>query len=83
MHGSYHAEVNSTTVRDLMVLSVSNLLLSAMVGSYHVCVNLSNLCSRLVSHRYCALVGSPSPTVGHGARLRGRSVFMKYLNALI
>ena len=42
MHGSYHAEVNSTTVHDLTVLSVSNLLLSAMVGSYHVCVNLSS-----------------------------------------
>ena len=54
-------EANSTTVRDLMILSVSSLPFSVMVHSCHACVNLSRLRSRLPSHRRCALAGSPTP----------------------
>ena len=57
-------EANSTTVRDLTVPSVSSLPLSVMVHSCHVCINLSRLHFRLLSHRHCALAGSPLPTAG-------------------
>ena len=48
-------ETNLTTVRDLIVPSVSSLSLSVMVCSCHVCINLSHLRSRLLSCRCCTL----------------------------
>ena len=41
-------EANSTTVHNLTVPSVSSLPLSVMVRSWHACVNLSHLHSRLL-----------------------------------
>ena len=55
--------VNPTTVRDLTVPSVSSLPLSVTVRSCHVCINLSCLCSRLLSHQRCTLAGSLTSTV--------------------
>ena len=78
MHGPYHAEVNSTTVRDLTVPSVSNLPLSAMVRSCHSCVNLSRLPGLFHANAVLWQVALHRLRAGHGTKLRGHSVFIKY-----